>query len=289
MHEKLAQKNPKFKDHPSVFLGPPMIILFDILIPCIIYYVWFNINQAQWERDCQPHRVNAAVCPLVAPEFDRHILGWAIASFGIGELYILVVRVLRLFRHPEVCAPLLSRSRWELDATSWVYAVAMICALIPFVLGSRRDIPELYLYSPGVLMAFLGILMLVTMIPFTIPIGIDSNPRGTRMRPFVYYACEDFIAVDGLQDREFRARYNFRYQTSRHFRRMMFHLTLFWLLGIFLYLGSLSTIIWTLPFHLAFGLSLGVLFAWIFIWLILSYRYFQVNVNRQTISTGILC
>lgn len=266
-----------------------MIILFDLVIPCIIYYVWFDMNQTRWKRNCQPQRNYAAACPRAAPEFDRHILGWAIASFGIGELYILIARVLRLLRYPEVCAPLLSRSRWELDATSWVYAVAMICALIPFVIGSSRDIPQLYLYSPGVLMAFLAVLMLATIIPFTIPIGIDSNPRGTRIRPFIYYACEDFIAVDGLQDREFRARYNLRYETSRPFRCMMFHLTLFWLFGICLYLGCLSAIIWTLPFHLSFGLSFGVLFAWIFTWLILSYRYFQVNVNRQTISTGIIC
>jgi hypothetical protein len=46
--------------------------------------------------------------------------------------------------------------------------------------------------------------MLVTLIPFRIPIGINSHEMGTPLRPFIYYATEDFIAVDGLQDREFR-------------------------------------------------------------------------------------
>ncbi|KAJ5982133.1 hypothetical protein N7451_012233 [Penicillium sp. IBT 35674x] len=266
-----------------------MIIIFDLVVPCIIYYTWHERHEAQWKRECLPYRNVSAKCPLPPPELNRYILGAAIASFGLGELYILIVRVLRLLRRPEVGAPLLSRSRWELDATSWVYGVAMICALIPFVVGSSKEIPMLYLYSPGVLMAFLAVLMLVTTIPFKIPIGINSHARGTQLRPFIYYACEDFVAVDGLQDREFRARFNHRYETSRPFRRMMLHLTLWWFLGVCIYLGSVSAIIWTLDFHLAFGLSLGTLFGWIFIWAALSYLYFQYEVDRQSRNWANTC
>lgn len=289
MHERLAQKRPKFADHPAVFLGPAMIILFDLVVPCVIYYAWFDIHKAQWERECRPYKNISENCPLVKPEFDRHILGYAIISFGVGELYILIVRVLRLLQYTADCAPLLSRSRWELDATSWVYGVAMICALIPFVVGSTKEIPQLYLYSPGVLMAFLGVLILITVIPFRTPIGIDSQARRTRMRPFIYYACEDFIAVDGLQDREFRVRYNLRYETSSLFRRMILNLTLWWFLGILIYLGSLSAIIWTLDFHIAFGLSLGILFTWILTWATLSYLYFQFDMERQSRDQAIIC
>jgi hypothetical protein len=38
-YEKLAQKKPKPTEHLSITLGPPMIILFDIVVPCTIYYV----------------------------------------------------------------------------------------------------------------------------------------------------------------------------------------------------------------------------------------------------------
>jgi hypothetical protein len=62
----------------------------------------------------------------------------------------------------------------------------MICALIPFVVGGSKEIPILYLYSPAFLMGFLGILMLVTLVPFNVPIGIDSQARGTPLRPFVF-------------------------------------------------------------------------------------------------------
>lgn len=276
-YEKLAQKNPKLTDHLSITIGPIIIILFDIVVPCIIYYIWFDTNRSQWVSDCRAYET----CHYPKPEFNERILGYAIISFGIGELYILIARVCRLLWHPAECAPLLSRSRWELDATSWVYGVAMICALIPFVIGSSKEIPELYLYSPGILMAFLGTLMLITLIPIKIPIGINSQPRGTRLRPFVYYAAEDFIAVDGLQDREFRVRYNARYVSSKPFRRMLLGQTVWWISGVCVYLGCLSAIIWTLEFHYAFGLSLGVLFAYIIIWAAVSYIWLRIEMERE--------
>lgn len=276
-YEKLAQKKPKLMDHLSITLGPIMIVVFDIVVPCIIYYIWFGIHRSHWKSDCRAYET----CLSTKPEFDKQILGYAIISFGLGELYILVARVCRLFWHPDKCAPLLSRSRWELDATSWVYGVAMICALIPFVIASSKEIPKLYLYSPGVLMAFLGMLMLITLIPLTIPIRINSQARGTRLRPLVYYAAEDFIAVDGVQDREFRIRYNARYKSSKAFRHMLLGLTIWWIFGVCVYLGCLSAIIWTLEFHYAFGLSLGVLFAYIIIWAAVSYIWLQIGMDRE--------
>jgi hypothetical protein len=280
-YEKLAQNNPKLTDHLSITIGPFMILLFDIVVPCIIYYVWFDINRSQWESDCRAYANRHETCPFMKPQFNKQIMGYAIISFGFGELYILVARVYRLFCYPDECAPLLSHSRWELDATSWVYGVAMICALIPFVVGSSKEIPELYLYSPGFLMAFLGILMLVTLIPVKIPIGINSHARGTRLRPFIYYAAEDFIAVDGLQDRNFRIRYNARYDSSKAFRLMFVSLTVWWIFGVCVYLGCLSAVIWTLEFHYAFGLSLGVLFAYIIIWAAVTYFWLQIEMDRQ--------
>lgn len=151
-YEKLAQKSPKPLDHPSITFGGPIIIFFDLVVPCIIYYTWFNINRSQWAGSCRAYTDRGQSCPLAKPEFNKDILGYSIISFGFGELYILIARVCRLLWHRDECAPLLSRSRWELDATSWVYAVAMLCALIPFVIGSTMVIPKLYLYSPAFIM-----------------------------------------------------------------------------------------------------------------------------------------
>jgi hypothetical protein len=220
-YEALAQKHPKATDHLSITIGPPIIILLDLVVPCIIYYAWYNDQISRWRDSCREFRDRNGDCDVPRPEqFNKDILGYAIVSFGLGELYILITRVARLFFHRDECAPLLSRSKWELDATSWVYGVAMLVALIPFVVGSTMVIPELYLYGPSFLMAFLGALMLITFIPFPIPIGINSHARGSPLRPFIYYAAEDFIAVDGLQDREFRVRYNTRWSHSKGFRNM---------------------------------------------------------------------
>ncbi|THV55662.1 hypothetical protein BGAL_0005g00410 [Botrytis galanthina] len=278
-YEKLAQKNPKPTDHLSITIGPAVILLSDIVFPCIIYYVWFDIHRARWAKSCEAYPKNE--CPLEKPEYDKDILGYAIICFGFGELYILIVRVLRLLKYRDLCAPLLSRSKWELDATSWVYGVSMLMALIPFVVGSELEIPELYLYSPGFLMSFLGIVMVISLIPFKIPIGINSHARGSPMRPFIYYAAEDFIAVDGLQDREFRVRYNARYDSSPGFRRMFLHLTLWWIFGVMVYLGCLSAVIWSLEFHYAFGLSLGVLFAYLAIWATSSYFWVDRVMKKE--------
>ncbi|KAL1859863.1 hypothetical protein Plec18167_006335 [Paecilomyces lecythidis] len=280
---RLAQKEAHPWQHLGITLGLPMIVLFDIVVPCIIYYTWYNNQKAHWEAECRTSFPGQDPCPLERPEFDRDILGSAIASFGIGELWILLARVWRLVMHRDECAPLLSRNRWELDATSWVYLVAMGLALIPFVVGSSLVIPKLYLYGPSFIMGFLGILMVITVdLPWwNIPIGINSQPRGSALRPFIYYAAEDFIAVDGLQDREFRVRYNDRYETNKMFRQFFFYLTLWWLFGVCVYIGCVSAVIWTLPFHYAFGLSLGVLFAYIAVWAAVTYGWTIIEMKRE--------
>lgn len=280
---KLAQKQAHPWQHLGITLGLPMIILFDIVVPCIIYYSWYDSHKSTWETQCRDQFPSQDPCPIERPQFDRDILGSAIASFGIGELWILLARVYRLFFHREECAPLLSRNRWELDATSWVYAVAMILALIPFVVGSSLVIPKLYLYGPSFIMGFLGILMVITIdVPFwKIPIGINSQGRGSTLRPFIYYAAEDFIAVDGLQDREFRVRYNERYESNKMFRQFFKDLTMWWLLGVCVYIGCVSAVIWTLPFHYAFGLSLGVLFSYITVWAAVTYVWTLYEMKRE--------
>lgn len=285
-YEKLTQRNPKPTDHLSITIGPPIILLFDIIVPCIIYYAWYDINKSHWRNQCRPYVNDGQSCPFVKPEYNDKILGYAIISFGFGELYILIARVYRLLVYSDECAPLLSRSRWELDATSWVYTVAMICALIPFIIGSTLEIPKLYLYSPSFLMAFLGIIMAITLIPIPTPIGINSHPRGTPLRPFIYYAAEDFIAVDGLQDRDFRIRYNARYNSSASFRRMFVYLTIFWMFGVLVYIGSVSAVIWTLEFHYAFGLTLGILFSWIISWAVISSLWVRLAMKQQRQAHG---
>jgi hypothetical protein len=62
---------------------------------------------------------------------------------------------------------------------------------------------------------------------------------------------------------------------------MFLYLTIWWVSGVLIYLGCLSAIIWTLPFHYAFGSSLGVLFSYIIIWAIVSYLWVNIEMDRQ--------
>ena len=282
---KLAPKEAHPWQHLGITLGLPAVVLFDVVVPIIIYYSWYNSRVSDWKRECRERHSGQDPCPIPKPEYDKDILGFAIISLGIGELWILIARIWRLVREREVCAPLLSRNVWELDATSWVYGVAMLMALIPFVVGAELELQHLYLYAPAFIMGFLGLLMIITtFIPFKLPIGINSQARGTRLRPFIYYAAEDFVAVDGLQDREFRVRYNERYETNKMFRHFFLYLTLWWLLGVFIYIGCVSAVIWTLDFHYAFGLSLGVLFAYIAIWATVTAVWVNVEMKREHIA-----
>lgn len=281
---RLAVKDAHPWQHLGITLGLPMILLFDVVVPCIIYYTWHRAQLAAWNNDCAAESYPAdQPCPLPPPaQFNKDILGAAIASFGIGELWILLARVYRLFAHADECAPLLSTSRWQLDATSWVYAAAMIVALIPFLVGSALEMPKLYLYGPSFLMGFLGVMMVVTTVaPFQIPVKINSQPKGTMLRPFIYYAAEDFMAVDGLQDREFRTRYNERYETNPMFRQLFYRLTIWWTLGVMVYIGSVSAVIWTMEFQYAFGLSLGVLFSYIACWAVVTFVWVKLEMARE--------
>ncbi|TID24414.1 hypothetical protein E6O75_ATG02779 [Venturia nashicola] len=286
--EKLAPKKVAARDQISMTLGGPIIILFDLVVPCLIYYIWLRVVRTNWRHRCEEANIPLANCSDY-PEYNDVILGLAVIAFGIGELYILIVRVVRLIKYREDCAPLLSRHWAELDATSWVYLCALIVPLISFVVsttlrddtGHPRVIPWLYLYAPGFLMGFLLILMCITLIPFTLPYGINSDPRGTKCKPFVYYAAEDFIAVDGWQGRAFRQRYKDRYENSKMFRNFFFRLQLFWIAGASIYIGCLSAVIWKLEFEYAFGVCFGLLFTYLIFWATVSYFWMKWEMHRE--------
>jgi hypothetical protein len=186
--KSLTNKNVRLADHISIIVGPPIVLILDLIVPCAIYYSWLHVERKKWRR-------NGEQGPK--PVYDEHVLGLSVVAFGIGELYILLVRIVRLIKDWEGCAPLLSKHKWELDATCWVYGVALLVALIPFLvstLAKEEVIPWLYLYSPGFLMVFLGLIAIITLIPIKIPVRINSDPAGSRLKPIVYYAAEDFIA-----------------------------------------------------------------------------------------------
>jgi hypothetical protein len=49
-----------------------------------------------------------------------------------------------------------------------------------------------------------GLILLISLFAPTLPWWCSSDPKGTKMKPFVYYAVEDVLAVDARYGREFR-------------------------------------------------------------------------------------
>jgi hypothetical protein len=281
--ERLAQKNVKPMDQISMTIGPPVILFFDLVVPCIIYYVWLHSARSKWATSCNAAGISLNDCEN-KPSHNDWILGLSVVSFGFGEIYILLVRVIRLIKYHSSCSPLLSKHWLELDATSWVYLASLIIPLIAFIVSTNlhsRVLPWLYLFAPGFLMAFLALISLITLIPIKIPVRINSDPRGSRMKPLVYYAAEDFIAVDGWQGREFRTRFGTRYEQSRMFRRFFLYLTIFWIAGATIYVGVLAAIIRNLEFEYAFGVSFGVLFSYITIWASTTFAWVSWEMGRE--------
>ncbi|QDS73930.1 hypothetical protein FKW77_007788 [Venturia effusa] len=287
--EPLAPRVVPIRDRLSMTLGGPIVLLFDLVVPCLVYYIWLRVVRTNWRHRCEDAGTPLSQCPDY-PEYNDVILGLAVIAFGFGELYVLIVRIIRLIKHREECAPLLSRHWAELDATSWVYVVSLIIPLIAFVVsttytGGGEDpivIPWLYLIAPGFLMGFLLILMVITLIPFKLPYGINSDPRGSRCKPFVYYAAEDFIAVDNYQGREFRVKYKDRYENSKMFRRFILRVNLFWIAGAAIYVGCLCAVIWNLEFEYAFGTTLGLLFTYLVLWVSVTNLWVKWEMARET-------
>ena len=57
----------------------------------------------------------------------------------------------------------------------------------------------------------LGVIAFVSLFSPTLPIRCSSDPRGTPMKPAVFYAVEDVAAVDFKEGRAYREALNARY------------------------------------------------------------------------------
>ncbi|GKT43554.1 zinc metalloproteinase nas-7 [Colletotrichum spaethianum] len=273
-------------EHISISIGPFVILFFDLALPVCIYYSWLRARRNDRRAACQGAYDAGVECGLPPVQtIESRILGFAIIAFGFGEVYILVVRVYRLIARWEECAPLLSKHWWELDATTWVYTLGLIAALVPFVCSTTVYEPFvvewLYLYAPAFMFMVLDVIAFLTLIPIKIPFRINSDPKGSRLKPIVYYAAEDFFAVDGAQNREFRKKYVERYEKSMMFRKMILELTLFWIGGCTCYIGYVAAMIWNLEFERAFGSTLGVLFGWIIIWGVSARFWIEYAIKRE--------
>ncbi|PMD13135.1 hypothetical protein NA56DRAFT_651951 [Hyaloscypha hepaticicola] len=230
----------------SIIICTTGLLFFDLILPCLVYYTLTAYTTLSIEIN----------------------LGISCASLGLGELLELPLRGYRLYKFPQIYAPLNQTSKWGFDFLFWWYLLATIIGIVPYVISTSLDTPILwlFLFTPGFLALFASATAAISLYPFTLPLRVSSSAKGEKCKPFTYYILEDFISVDASQTRQYRSELLLRWDSSPIFRRLIWEVNFWWAVGGVVFTGALAGITWGCDFGVAYGLSFGVLFVWIGVW-----------------------
>ncbi|KAF4632188.1 hypothetical protein G7Y89_g5935 [Cudoniella acicularis] len=194
------------------------------------------------------------------PEMDRiAVLTIPTAVLGIFTVIALVERIWKLVQLSPEFRPLKS-PRYALDIFQWGYfaALIMISALISSTLlrgdtdNDEHEFQIRLLSIPApILMCFLATLTLISLIlnglQVKLPFRFGSSDAGNVVRPAIYYIVEDVIAVDGNGGVEYREAFTARYDGSPLFRKMIWTLSLVWMLAFYLFASVFTILVFKLP------------------------------------------
>ncbi|CAN5951389.1 unnamed protein product [Sphagnum jensenii] len=187
------------------------------------------------------------------PQMDR------IAVLGVFTVIAIVERVWKLIQPSPRFRPLKS-PRYALDIFQWGYfgALIMISALITSTLArgendhDGHELQTRLVSMPApVLMYFLATLTLLSLIlngaGVKLPFRFGSLEAGNVVRPAVYYIVEDVVAVDGNGGIEYRQAFNVRYETSPIFQKMIWTLSVLWMVVFFVLAFTFTILVFRLP------------------------------------------
>ncbi|KAF2432122.1 hypothetical protein EJ08DRAFT_732862 [Tothia fuscella] len=181
------------------------------------------------------------------------------AVLGIFTIIAIIERVYKLTQPSPQFRPLKS-PRYGLDVFQWGYfaALLIISALISSTLArddTDHDGHELQIrlvsMPASVLMYFLAILnglsLILNALEVTLPFQFGSSDAGTVVRPAIYYVVEDVVAVDGNGGVAYREAFGARYRSSPIFQRMIWTLSVVWMVAFFVMASALTILVFTLP------------------------------------------
>lgn len=98
------------------------------------------------------------------------------------------------------------------------------------------------------LVATLTLLSLVlNRLELKLPFRFGSLDAGNVLRPAVYYIVEDVVAVDGGGGVEYRKAFVERYDSSQIFRKMIWDLSVVWMLYFYVFAALFTVLVFTLP------------------------------------------
>jgi hypothetical protein len=105
-----------------------------------------------------------------------------------------------------------------------------------------------------------------------LPFRFGSSPPGEVVRPAIFYIVEDVVAVDGNGGVEYREAFNARYEGSEMFRKMVWNLSVCWMLAFYV-LGAVVAVLvmllpkksvyavgWAAPFPVVGAMVVGTIF-----------------------------
>jgi hypothetical protein len=181
------------------------------------------------------------------------VLAIPTSLLGIGTALSIIERVAKLCAASPEYRPLNS-PRFALDPFQWGYflALVMISSEISCSL-SLPGAPHLSLIAMPVpsLTFLLATLLLISLVLDVLnvkaPFRLGSTGKGeAEVRPAIFYVVEDIVAVDGSGGIEYRTQFNLRYASSPIFRRMLFRLSVVWMLVFYLIGTVLTIMIWVM-------------------------------------------
>jgi hypothetical protein len=178
---------------------------------------------------------------------------------GIFTAIAVFDRVWKLTRFSPEYRPLNS-PRHALDIFQWGYflALILISALITSALAredkdhDNHDFQIRLISLPAaVLMYLVATLTLLSLglncLELKLPFRFGSLDAGNVVRPSIFYIVEDIVAVDGGGGIEYRKAFVARYDSSPIFRRMIWNLSVVWMLYFYVFAVLFTVLVFTLP------------------------------------------
>ena len=103
----------------------------------------------------------------------------------------------------------------------------------------------------AVLMYLVATLTLLSLIlnalKFKLPFRFGSLEAGNVLRPAVYYIVDDVVAVDGGGGIEYRKAFIARYDSSAIFQRIIWDVSVVWMLYFYVFAILFTVLVFTLP------------------------------------------
>jgi hypothetical protein len=178
---------------------------------------------------------------------------------GVFTIIAIVERVWKLIRFSPEYRPL-SSPRYALDIFQWGYflALAIISALITSTLARDDKDQDNHAFQirlislpAAVLMYIVATLTLISLVlnrlQVKLPFRFGSLDAGNVVRPAIFYIVEDVVAVDGEGGMEYRKAFVARYTGSSIFRKMIWDLSLIWMLAFYVLAIVFTVLVFELP------------------------------------------